>query len=120
MGVNAKTGQSGIVFAGVFMIVWLGSAVVTVNAQLLGGKISFFQSVCLLGYCIFPLVACSVVFVFLRMWLGRIFLVLAAFVWSVVSSSAFVSASVNQDRRMLSMYPLVLFYLFIAYLVFVQ
>lgn len=47
--------QKSLVFASVFVIVWLGAAVVTVNALLLGGNISFFQSVCVLGYCIFPL-----------------------------------------------------------------
>jgi len=47
------------VFAGVFVIVWLGSGVVTINAQLLGGNISFLQSVCVLGYCIAPLALAS-------------------------------------------------------------
>uniref|UniRef100_A0A8D9EJ75 Protein YIPF n=1 Tax=Cacopsylla melanoneura TaxID=428564 RepID=A0A8D9EJ75_9HEMI len=39
-------------FAEVFVIVWIGSAVVTLNSKLLGGNISFFQSVCVLGYCL--------------------------------------------------------------------
>ena len=59
-------------FVHVFVIVWGGAAVVTVNAQLLRGKMcvifvcfslgtliflysSFFQSVCTLGYCLLPL-----------------------------------------------------------------
>ena len=37
--------QSSLLFASVFVIVWCGAAVVTVNALLLGGNISFFQSV---------------------------------------------------------------------------
>jgi len=41
--------------AAVFVVVWAGAAIVTLNAQLLGGRISFFQSVCVLGYSIFPL-----------------------------------------------------------------
>jgi protein YIPF6 len=44
-----------LVFAGVFVLVWIGAAIISVNAQLLGGSISFFQSVCILGYCVFPL-----------------------------------------------------------------
>merc|ERR1712071_636701 len=35
-------------FAEVFVIVWVGAMVVTVNTKLLGGTISFFQSVCVL------------------------------------------------------------------------
>ena len=38
--------QASLVFASVFVIIWVGAAVVTVNALLLGGNISFFQSVC--------------------------------------------------------------------------
>merc|ERR550534_203879 len=37
-------------FAEVFVIVWLGALVVTLNTKFLGGNISFFQSVCVLGY----------------------------------------------------------------------
>lgn len=48
-----------MVFATVFVIVWVGAAAVTLNAQLLGGSISFFQSVCILGYCVFPLTLSS-------------------------------------------------------------
>ena len=35
--------QKSLVFASVFVIIWCGAAVVTVNALLLGGNISFFQ-----------------------------------------------------------------------------
>merc|ERR1719197_1534089 len=42
--------QASLVFASVFVIVCCGAAVVTVNALLLGGDISFFQSVCVLGF----------------------------------------------------------------------
>jgi hypothetical protein len=43
------SGEGGPAFAEVFVIVWLGSMVVTLNTKLLGGHISFFQSVCVLG-----------------------------------------------------------------------
>ncbi len=32
-----------------------GAVIVTFNTRILGGKISYFQSVSILGYCIFPL-----------------------------------------------------------------
>ena len=41
---NAPDDQKALVFAAVFVIVWLGSAIVTVNALLLGGNLSFFQT----------------------------------------------------------------------------
>ena len=53
--------QMSLVFASVFVIISCGAAVVTVNALLLGGQMSFFQSVCVLGYCVFPLNIASAV-----------------------------------------------------------
>jgi hypothetical protein len=57
--------DSGLVFGAVFIVTWCGAAVVTMNAKLLGGSVSFFQSICVLGYCLFPLVlsavACTVI-----------------------------------------------------------
>lgn len=55
LSVTAPGDSASMVFAAVFVIVWFGAAAVTINAQLLGGTISFFQSVCILGYCVFPL-----------------------------------------------------------------
>lgn len=45
---------------------WGGSFVVTINTKLLGGHISFFQCVCVLGYCVFPIVLAAVVIFFLK------------------------------------------------------
>merc|ERR1712146_293319 len=55
LSLSAPSEQGALVFAAVFFVVWFGSAIVTLNAQLLGGTISFFQSLCILGYCVFPL-----------------------------------------------------------------
>jgi hypothetical protein len=55
LSLSAPADSASLVFATVFVIVWVGAAAVTINAQLLGGSISFFQSVCILGYCVFPL-----------------------------------------------------------------
>ncbi len=45
---------------------WGGSFIVTVNTKLLGGNISFFQCVCVLGYCIFPIVLAAAGIYFLK------------------------------------------------------
>ena len=54
-GKKGSGGDGGPEFAEVFVIVWVGALVVTLNTKLLGGHISFFQSVCVLGYCLLPL-----------------------------------------------------------------
>merc|ERR1711874_703301 len=55
---NSEEIDHGPAFAEFFALTWLGSIVVTVNIKLLGGTISFFQSACVIGYCLFPLAAC--------------------------------------------------------------
>ena len=78
--------QKSLVFASVFVIVWLGAAVVTVNALLLGGNISFFQSVCVLGYCIFPLNIASFICLLGGPLIWRMIVVAVCFFWSTGAS----------------------------------
>eukprot|EP00529_Nitzschia_sp_RCC80_P032792 CAMPEP_0113482212 /NCGR_PEP_ID=MMETSP0014_2-20120614/22802_1 /TAXON_ID=2857 /ORGANISM="Nitzschia sp." /LENGTH=232 /DNA_ID=CAMNT_0000375721 /DNA_START=95 /DNA_END=789 /DNA_ORIENTATION=+ /assembly_acc=CAM_ASM_000159 len=94
---KAPAGQAALVFAAVFCAVWFGSAVVTINAQLLGGTISFFQSVCVLGYCVFPMtIAAVAVDLFKMIPLGIVstildfVVLLVAFVWSTRASAVFI------------------------------
>ncbi|CAB4399249.1 Yip1-domain-containing protein [Rhizophagus irregularis] len=116
---NGPTGQDISIFTGVFVIVWCGSAIVTINAKLLGGAVSFFQSVCTLGYCIFPLVLIAFVNIFTSNIFIRIPLVILALGWSLYASVSFLSASHLANRRTLAVYPLFLFYSVIGWMVFV-
>eukprot|EP01112_Ceratiomyxa_fruticulosa_P022392 TRINITY_DN8178_c0_g1_i1.p1 TRINITY_DN8178_c0_g1~~TRINITY_DN8178_c0_g1_i1.p1 ORF type:complete len:194 (+),score=38.58 TRINITY_DN8178_c0_g1_i1:219-800(+) len=121
---SAQGNQAALVFALVFVIVWLGAAVITLNAQLLGGTLSFFQSVCVLGYCIFPLtIAAIVLFIVGRVWNNILFkslIVLVSFVWSTTSSVGFISGLVPAQRRALAVYPVLLFYLVIGWMILVE
>jgi hypothetical protein len=104
----------------VFSIVWIGAGVVTVNALLLGGNISFFQSVCLLGYCIFPL---NVAAILCRLWnqfFYHLLLVGVCFCWSTYASVGFLAACVPEDRKALAVYPVLLFYLCIGWMIIIQ
>jgi len=117
--VEAHADQKKIVFSLVFMIVWLGSCVVTANAFLLGGKISFFQSVCVLGYCIFPLDLAAIVCHFLPGGLSfvRLIVLVIALHWSTGASVAFMSELIPEDRKALAVYPVWLFYVAIAWII---
>lgn len=71
---------------------WGGAFVVTVNTKLLGGKISFFQCVCVLGYCIFPIVLAAIAVYFLKQIGITIFLLKlgiagASLVWSTMGTT---------------------------------
>ncbi|CDW79739.1 yip1 domain-containing protein [Stylonychia lemnae] len=109
-----------LLFEIVFIIVWVGAGVISVNGQLLGGKISFFQSVCLLGYCLFPLNIAALI----NLGIGssiHILIKLAyvglAFIWSTYSSVHFIKEMVPPDRKALAMYPVFLFYLFLSWFI---
>ena len=120
LSLTAGEDQSATVFASVFVLVWCGAGVVTVNAALLGGNISFFQSVCVLGYCICPLNIASLV---CRFWSNKMFqsiVVLVSFLWACRASVGFMSQLVPAERKALAVYPVVLFYLTISWMILVQ
>ncbi|KAJ0396039.1 hypothetical protein P43SY_008313 [Pythium insidiosum] len=124
LSMTAPAHQSAMVFTGVFVVVWAGAAVVTVNAQLLGSTISFFQSVCVLGYCIFPLNIATLLLLMMKLVasnvLLRFLIVGTGFVWSTRASVVFMSKLVPPKRKALTVYPVLLFYLFIAWMVLIQ
>ncbi|OBZ84767.1 Protein YIPF6 [Choanephora cucurbitarum] len=122
LSTSVPSDQSVPIFTGVFVIVWLGAAVVTMNAKLLGGSVSFFQSVCVIGYCIFPLVVVAIIGIFVEAVWFRVPASLVAFMWSTYASVGFLSESKAHlaNRRALAVYPLFLFYLIIAWLVAVS
>jgi len=127
LSMSAPASQAAVVFCIVFGIVWLGAAVVTLNAQLLDGNLSFFQSVCMLGYCVSPLAAAGFVCEFISWafagWaldlLLRAAVLSVGFGWATRASVAFLSEALPPRRRMLAVYPVLLFYLAIAWLIFI-
>ncbi|KAH8877446.1 Protein YIPF6 isoform 1 [Schistosoma japonicum] len=122
---SESSGHGGPEFAQVFVIFWLGSAIVTINSKLLGGAVSFLQTVCVLGYCILPLViglvicrlllfaSSNSVFVFII----RLLIVITGLVYSSYASFIFVYPTLPKNRVVLSVYPIILFYVFLSWLV---
>jgi len=119
LSAQARSDQAGYVFALVYVLVWVGSGFVTINAQLLKGKISFFQSVCVLGYCVFPLVIAAFGCLFLPQgWqIVKVIFVVIGFTWATGASVGFMSECVDEDRRALGVYPVWLFYVAIAWII---
>jgi len=121
LSVNAPKSQSLGVFTGVIAIVSLGSVVVTLNTKLLGGRVSLFQTLCVLGYCIFPLVISGFISVFIRILWVRAPISLAAWAWSVWASMNFLDGSkIEQQRVLLAVYPIFLFYFILAWMLLIQ
>ncbi|KAI9258347.1 Yip1 domain-containing protein [Helicostylum pulchrum] len=122
LSVRAPDAQAVPIFTGVFVIVWLGAAIVTLNAKLLGGCVSFFQSVCVIGYCLFPIVVSAIVATFVKIIWVRLPVTIVSFIWSTYASVGFMSESQVhlENRRALAVYPLFLFYFIITWLVLIS
>jgi len=124
LSVSAPANSASIVFAAVFVIVWIGATAVTINAQLLGGTISFFQSVCILGYCVFPLTISAFICLITRMvvsiFIVKVVVVATGFIWSTQASVVFMNNVIKEDRRLLAVYPVFFFYTFIAWMILLQ
>ncbi|XP_034100677.1 protein YIPF6 [Drosophila albomicans] len=116
--------DNGPEFAQVFVIVWIGAAIVTLNSKLLGGNISFFQSVCVLGYCLTPvalaLIICRVILMAKHtrfLFFLRFVTTTLGFTWATYASFIFLGQSQPPHRKPLAVYPIFLFFFIISWLV---
>jgi hypothetical protein len=74
------------------------------------------QSVCVLGYCVLPIVLSTflnTIFFFLPLII-KLGISLLSWVWSSYASINFVATLLPPDRYMLGVYPIGIFYLFLA------
>ncbi|KAI1209875.1 Yip1-domain-containing protein [Annulohypoxylon truncatum] len=121
LSLRGKEEQKDIVFSGVFAIVWIGEAVVTLQIKLLGGNISFAQSVCIIGYTLFPLVIASVMSAFGLPTIARIPVYLVLVGWSLAAGVSILGGSgVVKNRVGIAVYPLFVFYLGLGCLCFIS
>jgi hypothetical protein len=110
-----RSTQKSNTFSLVFIVFWLGSFLIYLNANLLEIKISIFQIFCLLGYCLFPLnLSALILSIFKTFEIIRIFIVLFGCFWACFSMRGFLINSANENNRTLVLYPAILFYLFIS------
>mmetsp|Transcript_19007 Transcript_19007/g.37306 ORF Transcript_19007/g.37306 Transcript_19007/m.37306 type:complete len:191 (-) Transcript_19007:590-1162(-) len=119
LSLSASEDQGSTVFACVFVVVWCGAFVVTLNVQLLGGKVPNFQSVCVLGYCICPLVLAACLGMAWSNIFYRIALVIAGYAWAMRAPVVFMMQLVSDEKRALAIFPVGLFYLIIAWMILI-
>ncbi len=104
---------------------------VTFNIKVLRGQISFLQSVSTIGYCIFPLFIAAMIIQVMKFLqidsklvknlliaVGCVWCVICNFVLFIVTMSIaarnFVSVNIPNDRKLVAIFPLALFYILIA------
>ncbi|KAE9394401.1 Yip1-domain-containing protein [Gymnopus androsaceus JB14] len=121
LSVNAPASQSLNVFTSVIVICSLGALAVTVQAKLLGGRVSFFQGLCVLGYCIAPLDIAALISCFVRVIYVRAPVALLAWAWCIWASVNFLDGTkIEPQRILLAVYPLLLFYFILAWMILIQ
>ncbi|KAL0205694.1 hypothetical protein P9112_001001 [Eukaryota sp. TZLM1-RC] len=107
--------DGGKAFSLVFLIVSVGSFVVSVNTTLLGGNASLFQSVSLLCYCLAPLALAAFISLFLQEnTIIRFILAGVAVFWGTTASIGFFAGLVPSQRKVLATYPVWLFFVTIG------
>jgi len=121
LSINAPSEQSLGVFTSVIVICSLGALAITVQAKLLGGRVSFFQGLCVLGYCIAPLDIAALISCFVRVIWIRAPIALLAWAWCIWASINFLDGTkIEQQRILLAVYPLLLFYFILAWMILIQ
>ncbi|KAL0954507.1 hypothetical protein HGRIS_003474 [Hohenbuehelia grisea] len=120
LSINAPKDQSLGVFTSVIVICSVGALVVTVQAKLLGGRVSFFQGLCVLGYCVAPLCIAALIACFVRVIYVRAPIALLAWAWCIWASVNFLDGTkIEQQRILLAVYPLLLFYFILAWMILI-
>lgn len=121
LSINAPSSQALGVFTTVVVIISVGSLVVTVQAKLLGGRLSFFQGLCALGYCVAPLNIAALVATFAPYIYVRAPLAVAAWAWCMWASVNFLDGTkIEPQRILLAVYPLFLFYFVLAWMIIIR
>ncbi|CZT17715.1 probable Yip1 domain protein [Ramularia collo-cygni] len=121
LSLNARADQRSLVFSGVFAMIWIGEAVVTLQIKLLGGNISFFQSVCIIGYTLFPMVIASLLSALGIPTIVRIPVYIVLGLWSLAAGVSILGGSgVVKNRVSLAVYPLFVFYVGVDCLCFIS
>jgi hypothetical protein len=134
---RAQDKQKDLVFSGVFTMVWIGEAVVTLQIKLLGGNMyvslkpgldaptnshsAFFQSVSIIGYTLFPLVIASIMSAFGLPTIVRVPVYLVLIAWSLAAGISIMGGSgVVRNRVGIAVYPLFVFYIALGCICFIS
>ncbi|KAF2317181.1 hypothetical protein GH714_015238 [Hevea brasiliensis] len=105
------------VFAVAFALLAAGAVILTLNVLLLGGHIIFFQSLSLLGYCLFPLDIGAVICMLKDNVIIKVAVVCVTLAWSSWAAYPFMSSAVNPRRKALALYPVFLMYVSVGFLI---
>ena len=117
---SIKSSNKSHTIISIFAIFWIGNILVYINGNLLNSNIKFFQTICLLGYCLFPLnISAFILSVSHFYEIIRVIIVLITLIWSLFSAKQYFKSLVNEEQSMLVFYPAILLFLFISWFILV-
>ncbi|KAK2963276.1 putative ATP-dependent RNA helicase DRS1 [Blattamonas nauphoetae] len=127
LALRAPEKQAGFLFSAFFVIMWLGAFCVTANVSLLKGKLSFFQSMSVLGYCVSPFALSAIISYFVNLFASpkvvfvvKLVATIIAYVWSLIATYPMFKGVVESNKTVLVIYPLCLFYFALGWLVVIK
>ncbi|KAH0788360.1 yipf6-like protein [Histomonas meleagridis] len=120
LAITAPVGQTTLLFTGVFIILTIGGAIVSINFMLLGSTVSFFQAICAIGYCLFPIACGSLITAILSWTIIKVITVPLTLVWSIHSVSRFIASHISEDRKLLGLFPCGLLYTVISWITLIH
>ncbi|XP_039061199.1 protein YIPF6 homolog isoform X2 [Hibiscus syriacus] len=100
-----------------FFIVFLGLTLSWSASAKKGGHIIFFQSLSLLGYCLFPLDVGALICMMEGNVILKMIVVCVTLAWSSWAAYPFMSTAVNPSRKELALYPVFLMYVSVGFLI---
>ncbi len=118
-------GGSDEAFTSIFIGLWLGPLMITVNSRLLGSKMykihkfsPIIQTLCLILYCSSPIMLYSLMVFLMNMLIRSFFINLAmgifALLFTLKCNLSYFQSLNSPDKQLLSLYPVLLFYTFIC------
>ena len=114
----ANNADSSTVFAICIGIYLGGSLICGLNATAVGGNIRVLQSACIIGYSDVPIIASQIVCVFVHEKWIQIVVIAICTVWSMVVKTCFMISVVPLKKRPLVLYPMFLFDVGLASLIY--
>ena len=118
LAINSKDKSHTII--SIFTIFWIGNLLVYINGNLLNSNIKFFQTICLLGYCLFPLNISALILSITHFYeILRVIIVLITLIWSLFSVKQYFKSLTSDDQSKLVFYPAILLFLFISWFILV-
>ena len=88
-----------------------------ISSKFQGGHIIFFQSLSLLGYCLFPLDVGALICMLKDNVIVKVVVVCVTLAWSSWAAYPFMSSAVSPRRKALALYPVFLMYEAVGFLI---